>query len=316
MASTTLSPSVARSHARRRALRENISWLFVIPALIFFIGYSVYPIIQVFVISFTDYKYLNTTEPLHFVGLQNYIEALADPKFQVGLWRALYFTLLFLPGVIFIPLFVAILVDRVKNPRLATIYRVILLIPAVIPGPMIFILWRWLYDYEIGPINVILVDTLHLFTFRTAPQWVGDSPLSIPAIAMMEWWWGLGYHTMFFLAGLAAIPHEMTEAARVDGANEWNLFWKVTLPRLRPIMLILVVLRFGTAMAVIEEFIIMGGLNSAMPTYTWTVYMWHTAFSLGSWPQGYAAAMGWLGAISMLVVVAFLFWVFRDQDSK
>ncbi|MCC7164977.1 MAG: sugar ABC transporter permease [Anaerolineae bacterium] len=316
MASTTLSPAVARAHARRRTLRENINWLFVIPALIFFIGYSLYPIIQVFAISFTDYKYLNVTDPTHFIGLQNYIDALQDVKFQQGIWRAVYFTILFLPGVIFIPLFVAILVDRVKNRRLATIYRVILLIPAVIPGPMIFILWRWMYDYEIGPINVILVDTLHLFTFRNAPQWVGDSPLSIPAIAMMEWWWGLGYHTMFFLAGLASIPHEMTEAARVDGANEWNLFWKVTLPRLRPIMLILVVLRFGTAMAVIEEFIIMGGLNSAMPTYTWTVYMWHTAFSLGSWPQGYAAAMGWLGALSMLAVVAFLFWVFRDQDSK
>ncbi len=115
---------------------------------------------------------------------------------------------------------------------------------------------------------------------------------------------------------MVGIPDEILDAARVDGANEWNLFWKVTLPRLRPIMLILVVLRFGTAMAVIEEFIIMGGLNSAMPTYTWTVYMWHTAFSLGSWPQGYAAAMGWLGALSMLAVVAFLFWVFRDQDSK
>ncbi len=314
MTSTTYTPAVARSHARRRTLRNNINWLFVIPALVFFVGYSLYPIIQVFAISFTDYRFLAVGEPVHFVGLQNYVDALNDPKFITGLWRALYFTVLFLPGVIFIPLFVAILVDRVKNPKLSTLYRVILLIPAVIPGPMIFVLWRWMYDYEVGPINTILVDVLHLFTYKTAPQWVGDSPLSIPAIAIMEWWWGLGYHTMFFLAGLAAIPHEMTEAARVDGATEWKLFWNITLPRLRPIMLILVVLRFGTAMAVIEEFIIMGGLNSSMPTYTWTVYMWHTAFSLGSWPQGYAAAMGWLGAISMLLVVAFLFWLFRNQD--
>lgn len=314
MASSTYTPAIARSHARRRTLRNNINWLFVIPALIFFVGYSLYPILHVFVISFTDYRFLAVGEPIHFVGLQNYIDALNDPKFIQGLWRALYFTILFLPGVIFIPLFVAILVDRVKNPKLSTLYRLILLIPAVIPGPMIFVLWRWMYDYEVGPINTILVDVLHLFTYKTAPQWVGDSPLSIPAIAIMEWWWGLGYHTMFFLAGLAAIPHEMTEAARVDGANEWKLFWNITLPRLRPIMLILVVLRFGTAMAVIEEFIIMGGLNSSMPTYTWTVYMWHTAFSLGSWPQGYAAAMGWLGALSMLAVVAFLFWLFRNQD--
>jgi multiple sugar transport system permease protein len=315
MASTTLSPAIVRTNTHwRRVLRENVNWLFVLPALIFFVGYSVYPIIHVLVISFTDYRYLNTTDPTNFIGLKNYIDALQDPLFQKGIGRALYFTALFLPGVIFIPLFVAILVDRVKNPRLSTLYRLILLIPAVIPGPMIFVLWRWMYDYEVGPINVILVNTLHLFTARGAPQFVGDSPLSIPAIAVMEWWWGLGYHTMFFLAGLAAIPKEMVEAARVDGANEWQMFWKITLPRLRPIMLILVVLRFGTAMAVIEEFIIMGGMNNSMPTYTWTVYMWDMAFNLGSWPQGYAAAMGWLGAISMLVVVAFLFYIFRNQD--
>jgi multiple sugar transport system permease protein len=216
--------------------------------------------------------------------------------------------------VIFIPLFVATLVDRVDNPWLATVYRLILLIPAVIPGPMIFVLWRWMYDFEVGPINTTLVDILGLFTRRTAPQWIGDTPLALPAVAFMEWWWGLGYHTMFFLAGLASIPKELFEAARVDGANEWKMFWHVTLPRLRPIFLILVVLRFGTSMAVIDEFLIMGGFNRGLPTYTWTVYMWHIGFNLGDWRQSYAAAIGWIGAAAMLIVVAFLFYTFRNRD--
>lgn len=314
MASTTLSTSAVRP---RRGffydLRHAINWLYLIPALLFFLGYQLYPILQVLYISFTDFRYLSP-EPANFVGLKNFTDALADPIFLEGLWRALIFTAIFLPGVIFIPLFVAILVDRVQTPWLATLYRVILLIPAVIPGPMIFVLWRWLYDFEVGPINVILINYLHLFDFRNAPQWVGDSPLALPAIAFMEWWWGLGYHTMFFLAGLAAIPKELFEAARVDGTNEWQMFWHVTLPRLRPVFLILVVLRFGTSMAVIDEYLIMGGLNRALPTYTWTVYMWHLAFQLGDWPQGYAAAIGWLGAIAMLAVVAGLFYIFRNQD--
>jgi multiple sugar transport system permease protein len=316
MASTTLPTTRARhAHSRRHELLRYINWFFVVPALLFFVVYELYPILNVIWISFTDYKFLNVNEPIHFVGLQNYLDALTDPKFQTGILRAVYFTALFLPGVIFIPLFVAILVDRVTNPRLATIYRLIILIPAVIPGPLIFVLWRWMYDFEVGPINVILRDGLHLFTIRNAPQWVGDSPLSIPAVVFVEWWWGLGYHTMFFLAGLAAIPKELFESARTDGANEWQMFWNVTWPRLRPILLILVVLRFGTAMAVIDEFLIMGGLNSAMPTYTWTVYMWHLAFGIGSWPQGYAAAIGWLGAFAMLIVVGFLFYIFRNQDA-
>jgi len=314
MASTTFPTTTAGTRRWRwDELKHSVNWLYLIPALLFFVGYQLYPLLHVLYISFTDYHFLRQ-EPADFIGLKNFTDAIADPVFLIGLWRAAIFTAIFLPGVIFIPLFVAILVDRVQNTTVATLYRLILLIPAVIPGPMIFVLWRWLYDFEVGPINVILINYLHLFNFRNAPQWVGDSPLSLPAIAVMEWWWGLGYHTMFFLAGLAAIPKELFEAARVDGANEWQMFWRVTLPRLRPIFLILVVLRFGSAMAVIDEFLIMGGFNRSLPTYTWTVYMWHLGFQLGDWPQGYAAAVGWLGAISMLGVVVALFYTFRNQD--
>ena len=112
---------------------------------------------------------------------------------------------------------------------------------------------------------------------------------------MMEWWWGLGFHTMFYLAGLATIPKELSESARVDGANEWRMFWQITFPRLRPILLVLVVLRFGTAFALIDEYIILGGFNRDRPTYTWTVYMWDNAFQIGDWNQGYAAAIGLIG---------------------
>ena len=94
----------------------------------------------------------------------------------------------------------------------------------------------------------------------------GGTALTLPAIAVMEVWWGLGYHTIFFLAGLASIPRDLPEAARIDGANEWQIFWHVIRPRLAPIMMILVVLRFGTAMAVIDEYLIFGGFNRASRT--------------------------------------------------
>lgn len=313
MASITASTKPAAVPRWWTFLTHGKNWLYVLPALIFFIGYQVYPIIRVFVISFTDYHYLRQ-DPAKFVGFQNYINAFGDQLMYQGLLRAAIFTAIFLPGTIFVPMFIAILVDRVKSARISTIYRLILLVPAVIPGPMIFILWKWLYDFEIGPINHLLIDVFHLFTYRNAPQWLGNSPLTLPAIAVMEVWWGLGYHTIFFLAGLAAIPHDLFEAARVDGASEWRMFWHVTLPRLRPIMLILVVLRFGSAMGVIDEYLIMGGTNRALPTYTWTVYMWHLAFQIGDWFQGYAAAIGWIGAAAMLVIVIGMFYVFRNRD--
>jgi multiple sugar transport system permease protein len=302
-------------HLRQNTARRQpfSSWALILPALVFFTGWQLYPIVRVLALSFTDYRYL-IDRPVRFVGLQNYQDALADPVLRVGLLRAAIFTAIFLPGVIFIPMLAAVLVDRVENGLVAATYRLILLIPAMIPGPLVFLLFKWLYDSHIGPIDYLLVQRFHLFTVFNEPQWLGDPRLTLPSLVLMEWWWGLGYHTMFFLAGLASIPKDLYEAARVDGAGEWRMFWNVTYPRLRPILLILVVLRFGTAMAVIQEFLIFGGFNRSLPTYTWTVYMWDTAFQIGDWSQGYAAAIGWVGTVSMLAVVLFLFWFFRSRD--
>ena len=293
--------------------RGAVAWIFLLPATAFFVGSQVYPIFRVLWLSFTDYQFL-TNKPSHWIWFDNYVAALRDPLMWVSLWRAAEFTIMFLPGTIILPLLLAILVDRVANPRLATLYRVVLLIPAVIPSTLIFVLWKWMYNYQAGPINHFLVDTLGLFTLQNAPQWLGGTALTLPAIAVMEVWWGLGYHTIFFLAGLAAIPKDLPEAARIDGANEWQVFWHVTRPRLAPIMMILVVLRFGTAMAVIDEYLIFGGFNRASPTYTWTIFMYDQAFKLGLWRQGYGAAIGMIGAVAMMLVMVLLIQIFRPRE--
>ena len=302
-----------RPRSRLRRSADGIwNWIFLFPALVFFVGYQAYPILRVLWMSFTDYRFLRLT-PAVWVGFDNYRNALADPIVYTGLLRSAEFTVLFLPGTILLPLLLAVLIERVEHERLASFYRIILLIPAVIPGALIFVLWKWMYDFHIGPINTILI-LFGWFTERTAPQWLGGTPLTLPAVASFEVWWGLGYHTMFFLAGLASIPKDLSDAARIDGANEWKLFWYVTMPRLLPILSILVVLRFGSAMSVIEEYLIFGGFNRASPTYTWTVYMYDLAFHIGDWLQGYAAAIGWIGASAMMFVVAGMLYAFRSRD--
>lgn len=321
MAETTISDRVTERRAPRANtlgsqmtnVRNTMNpWWFLLPTLVFFIGYQAYPIIRVLWISFTDYQYLSS-EPANFVGFDNYIMAFQDPLMWKSLWRATLFTIMFLPGTIILPLLLAILVDRVTNQKLATFYRVVLLIPAVIPSTLVFVLWKWMYNYQVGPINHLLVDVFGLFTLQNAPQWLGGTPLTLPAIAIMEWWWGLGYHTIFFLAGLAAIPRDLPEAARIDGASEWSIFWHITRPALAPIMMILVVLRFGTAMAVIDEYLIFGGFNRDTPTYTWTIFMYDQAFKLGLWRQGFAAAIGMIGAVAMMIVMIFLIRIFRPK---
>lgn len=313
--------SLQRRHAGRGASEMLGNWLFLIPAVVFFALWQVWPIIQVAWYSFTDYRFLDTAAqttilglPRGFVGLDNFRAALRDDLLWMGLLRALIFTSLFVPGMILIPMMLATLVDRVTNNSVATIYRLILLIPAMIPGPLIFVLWKWMYDLYIGPVNYVLVDVLGIYTVQNQPQWLGDPHLVFFSLAFMEWWWGLGYHTMFFLAGMAAIPRDLVDAARIDGAGELRLWWNVIVPRLLPVILVLVVLRFGTAMAIIDEYLIMGAFNRDRPTYTWTVYMWETAFVTGDWRQGYAAAIGWIGALAMLVVVIGMFYIFRSRD--
>jgi multiple sugar transport system permease protein len=304
----------ARAAGSRFALfRQSVGgWLFLAPAVAFFVGYQVWPIFRVLWLSFTDYQVLSD-KPAHWVWFDNYVQAFNDPLMWASLGRAALFTIMFLPGTIILPLALAMLVDKVSNQRLATLYRVILLIPAVIPSTLIFVLWKWMYNYQAGPINHFLVDTTGLFSLQNAPQWLGGTSLTLPSIAAMEVWWGLGYHTIFFLAGLAAIPKDLPDAARIDGATEWQVFWHITRPQLAPIMMILVVLRFGTAMAVIDEYLIFGGFNRASPTYTWTIFMYDQAFKTGLWRQGYASAIGMIGAVAMLCVMVLLLRIFRPK---
>jgi multiple sugar transport system permease protein len=303
----------ARTGRWNAALNLLRTYPYLLPAIIFFLGWQLLPIYDALRLSFTDDKFLDQAAP-NWIGLQNYREVLRDPLFWEGLKRAFIFTLIFVPGMIFIPMVAAVCLDRVTSNKISTFYRVVLLIPAMIPAPLIFILWLWMYNNYVGPINYVLADVFGIFDLRTQPQWIGDPRLVFISIAFMEWWWGLGYHTVFFLAGLAAIPRDLFDAARVDGASEWRMFWGVTIWRLLPIILVLAVIRFGSAMAVIEEYVIMGGFDRTRSTYTWTVYMYDSAFGGGVQFHGYAAAIGWVGAFFMLSVVAIMFYLFRSRD--
>ena len=214
--------------------------MFIAPAVIFFAVYTLYPVLRAIYLSFTRYQFASIQPPT-FIGINNYITAFQDPSVTGGLGKALWFTLLFYPGAIVLPLAVALLLDRVQSPRAGGLYRVLLYIPAIIPSPLIFALWRWMYAPSTGLANMFVVDTLHLTATR--PLWVADPLLAMPSIAFMEWWWGLGQMAVFFLVGLSQIPRDLYEAARIDGAGEWQLIRRITLPLLRPTILTWVVLK-------------------------------------------------------------------------
>ena len=302
-----------RPRTRNRPLalvRQNLTgYLFILPLLAFFIMYQAWPIIRVFIISFTDYEYLNPLKQ-DFVGLTNYINALQDADVWNGLRIALEFTLIFIPGGVLFPVVLALLLDRVRVKWLAGVYRTLLYIPALIPGPLVFILWNWMYNPTLGVINWLIIDVGHIGTHANPPLWLGSDFWSVPSIAFMEWWWGLGYHTIFIMVGLSTISSELYEAARLDGASEPRIAWHISLPLLKPMLLIILVLRTGTAFGLLVEYLI---LKNGYATKSWTVYMYQLAFQNGQLPWGYAAAIGWIGAICMLVAVGVQYRLLRTD---
>jgi multiple sugar transport system permease protein len=298
-------------HAVRRYIP---GYAFMLPMFAFLLLYQVYPILNVLWLSFTNYRYLYPDNTA-FVGLRNYIYTIQDPIFWQGIGQAAEFTAIFIPGGVLFPMVLALLLDRVQQKQISSLYRILLYIPALIPGPLVFILWSWIYQPSPpGLLNWILADGFHVVSYNHPPLWLGDNNWFIPCIAFMEWWWGIGYHTVFFMVGLAAIPAEMYEAARMDGAKEWQIALRISVPLLKPMLLVILILRLSTAMGVLVEYLILGeGRDQFHP---WTVYMYNLAFS-NAQPMGRAAAIGWVGAIIMLLVAAVLFLILRpDPESR
>jgi multiple sugar transport system permease protein len=296
---------------RRTLGRYGVGYLFILPLVAFLLLYQVYPILRVLWLSFTNYRYLypdNTS----FVGFRNFYNVLHDQVFWQGIGQAAEFTVIFIPGGVLFPLVLALLLDRVGSRRLAGLYRTLLYIPALIPGPLVFILWSWIYGPQQGLLNWILISGFHLSSWNNPPLWLGSDAWFIPCIAFMEWWWGIGYHTVFFLVGLSTISAELYEAARIDGANEWQIALRISIPLIKPMLLIILILRLSTAMGVLVEYLVMGH-DSFHP---WTVYMYNLAFS-NAQPMGYAAAVGWVGAIVMLVAALGMYLVLRpDPEAR
>ena len=135
----------ARSSSMNTVLTVLRTYPYLVPAIFFFVGWQILPIYDALRVSFTDDKFLDTAAP-NWIWFQNYNQILHDRLFWKGIVRAFTFTVIFLPGMIFIPMVAAVLIDRVIHNKVATIYRIILLIPSMIPAPLIFVLWTWMYN--------------------------------------------------------------------------------------------------------------------------------------------------------------------------
>jgi ABC-type sugar transport system permease subunit len=297
-------PRLGRSF--RLGRRELVGYTFLLPLIAFFLLFHIWPIVRAFWLSFTNYKYLARND-VSFVGLDNYLEALEDSRVLHGIWLGVLYVLMYVPASMLLALFVAVLLDRVAHRGASNFYRTVYYLPVVMPGAVVYVLWKWMYYPSFGLVNTIVVDTLHL---PIRPQWLSDYTLALPSIVLMELWRFLGYNVLLLLVGLASINRELYEAARIDGASERQVIWHVTLPLLKPTFLVMMVLKMSN-FAILEPMLVTPGIGDSTQTWAWRAYQ--VAFQEGRLRMGYASAIGHLCALIMSVFVVLQYRLFRHE---
>jgi putative chitobiose transport system permease protein len=256
-------------------------YLFLFPAVALIAVFIIYPIVAVFYYAFTDY---DIVRPPVWIGLRNFERVFADKTF----WLALTHSILYLvatPILITLSVALAIIVNR-KLPGIQ-LYRALYFVPAVSGSIAIGLSWRWLFE-RTGFIN----STLQSLGLITEPiNWLTSPSLILPIAIMLTVWAGVGYYSVIFLAGLQNIPEELYDAARIDGCNDLQKHWHVSLPGLRPQIVFVAVISSLAALKVFDEIFVLtnrtgGILDSGV---TMVFYLWKQAFQLQH--AGYAAAI-------------------------
>jgi raffinose/stachyose/melibiose transport system permease protein len=233
---------VEQTVTAKRSLAEVLRWdvvsnyVFILPAVLMFLTFNVYPYIQVIVLSFKEWNGISGTPT--FVGLANFKDIIFDnPAWWHSVRNAVYITFLALTLQNSVALLLAWIVDRdIKGGQ---IYRSIFFLPPILSGIVVGLIWNWIYQGDFGLLNAAL-DWLGLGQYKRA--WLADPNSAIEALAVVHMWKGFGWGFIILLAGLQGIPRDLYEAARVDGAGELKIFWKITVPLMMPVFILVSVL--------------------------------------------------------------------------
>lgn len=237
--------------------------LVLLAPLIVLMGLFVfYPLLKTVELTFFDYSFrLNTSK---FIGIHNYTRWATDRDTWASAWVSVKFFLYYVPANIVLGLAIAILIDRVANKWAAGAYRTIMYFPVVLPAAIVFEMWVWLYDPSFGLFAVAAKGA----GADHGLNWLGSPTWALPGLAIMSVWRLIGETVVLFLVGLANIPAELQDAARTDGATEWQVVRRITLPLLTPMLFLVLVLRLKVLGLIMEPlFMTQGGPVDSTMTY-------------------------------------------------
>jgi len=307
----------ARLRLTRTQRRTITFYLFISPWLLGFILLTIIPLIVGFLISLTNYEGLSVIN-LHFVGTDNYVRAFnsdADARFSLG--RTLMWGVYNLPAWLILSFVMALILNQ--NIKGHGFFRTLYYLPSVVPIVAAITAWKVILDKNFGWLN----GFLSIFRPGIAIGWLSDYALQ--GMTMIAVWTGLGAGMVIFLAGLQNIPDELVEAARIDGANSWQVFRYVTLPLMTPIIFLQLILGLIGVFRQLDLPLVLtqvGLARGAVPPRQIYLYMMHVyrqIFISNRW--GYAFSLIWLLFIGVAILTLVVFytekyWVYTERPEE
>lgn len=278
----------------RDTLQNTLSnYLFILPALIMFCVFSLYPFYQIFHLSVVEWDGVAVSKT--FVGLSHFKDIIfSNSIWWLSIWHAAFITILALTIQNALALGLAVACDRdIKGGK---IYRVIFYIPPILSGIVVGLIWNWIFEGNFGLLNNWL-ESIGLSNATRA--WLADPRTALPCVAVIHMWKGFGWGFIIMLAGLQGIPRELYEAARVDGATPWQTFWSVTAPLMMPVFVLVSIL---TILGTMQIYAIIVSTTGGGPGYHTEVPITRILTNMTGYGRfGYACAMGLVFGALLLI---------------
>ncbi len=288
-----------RRSGRLQRKQTRLAWIMLAPALVVVALVALYPLGLTIYQSFTNKQFL-AIEPTKWIGLENYRTLIHDTIFRDSIVVTVKFTLITVSFEFVLGLIIALVVN--SNFKGRGVMRAVMLIPWAIPTVVSAQMWKWMYDDIFGVINDAGVR-LHILNHNVA--WISQPSTALASVAAVDIWKTTPFVALLLLAGLQVIPQDLYEAADVDGASKLTQFWRITLPLLRPAILVALIFRTLDALRVFDVFYVFFG--NRVDTQTMAIYDQNTIVSVGNVGYGAAISVAIFLIIALFVVIYVTF---------
>jgi len=278
------------------------AWALVLPAFIGFALFYAWPTLRAIGISFTDWNMLRAPK---FIGLDNYARMLDDGKFWQGMKLSAIYVVLNIPLQVVLGLFLAVSMDRLTK---SLFVKSIVLLPYLLSNVLVALMWFWMLDPLLGVVDALIMQ----IGFERQP-FFGGPDQALFTVAAVNIWRHMGLVSMLFLAGLQNIPRNLYEAAALEGASEWQMFWRITLPLLRPVMVFVLVTSVTGSFQIFDTIAVTTAGGPLDSTRVIVYYIVQNAFSF--YKMGYASAMSMTLAAVMLLYTVVQMRVMRASQN-